>query len=62
MPKLRDKYDQLRLQAQRNGASRNPSRPSTTDQRVADAQALKALYADEPPAPAPRRQITGGRP
>lgn len=45
MPKLREKYDQLRLQAQRSGA---PARPgsgppvSTTDMRMAAVQALKA--------------------
>lgn len=41
MPKLREKYDQLRLAAQRNG-TRNGVRPSTTDQRVAQAAALVA--------------------
>jgi hypothetical protein len=42
MPKLRDKYDQLSLQAksQRNRASPQ-AKPSTTDLRVAQAQALK---------------------
>lgn len=40
-PKLRDKYDQLRLQAGRS--SPNGRRPSTTDQRVAEIQALKSV-------------------
>lgn len=39
MPKLREKYDQLRLAAQRNGTR---GKPSTTDQRVAQAAALVA--------------------
>ncbi|TFV32273.1 hypothetical protein E4K10_18070 [Streptomyces sp. T1317-0309] len=54
LPKLRKQYDQLRLQAQRGrqtGASVIPigsARPSTTDQRVADAMALAArLRAEE---------------
>lgn len=41
-----------------------PARPSTTDQRVADAQALKQRYqsrVDNPPAPAPLRALEGGR-
>jgi len=43
MPKLREKYDQLRLQATReNGSS---DRPSAADKRVADARALKARLA-----------------
>src|SRR5690606_6536350 len=45
MPKLREKYDQLRLAAQRgNGARASPAaaRPSTADQRVADALAAGA--------------------
>lgn len=45
MPKLREKYDQLRLQAQRgtNGHSNgNAGRPSTTDARVAQALAAGA--------------------
>jgi hypothetical protein len=46
MPKLREKYDQLRLAAQRtNGA--NGNRPSTTDQRVAAGLQLAAKYAQE---------------
>jgi len=47
MPKLREKYDQLRLQAQRARASpgtaivpAGESRPSTADLRVADGMAL----------------------
>lgn len=51
MPKLRAKYDQLRLQAQR-GRTPTP-RPSTTDQRVAQAlaagQAVAARLAAEQP-------------
>jgi len=38
MPKLREKYDQLRLAAARGQP--NGHKPSTTDQRVADALAL----------------------
>lgn len=46
MPKLRERYDQLRLQARRSHA--NPNRPSTTDQRVAAGLALAArLRAQE---------------
>lgn len=45
MPKLREKYDQLRLQARRVHAGGEPDRQqprrSTTDERVAAAQALK---------------------
>jgi monoamine oxidase len=41
MPKLRERYDQLRLQAQRVPAA-NGSKPSAADKRVADAQELKA--------------------
>jgi hypothetical protein len=41
MPKLRQQYDRLRLAAQRNGARASP-RPSTTDQRVAQAAELVA--------------------
>lgn len=41
LPKLREKYDQLRLQAQRGATG---TRPSTTDQRVAQAQALKERF------------------
>ena len=45
MPKLREKYDQLRLQAQRrNGPSVNAE--STTDQRVRAGLALAAKYAE----------------
>lgn len=40
MPKLRERYDALRLQAQRQAATKK----STTDQRFADAQALKAKF------------------
>jgi hypothetical protein len=41
MLKLREKYDQLRLQAARIPAA-NSSKPSAADKRVADAQQLKA--------------------
>lgn len=45
MPKLREQYDRLRLEAQRqNGA--NGHRPSTTDQRVAAALALAEKFAE----------------
>lgn len=48
MPTFRAKYDQLLLQARREQQQRPPDqRPSTTDQRVAQAQALKALYPDQ---------------
>lgn len=55
MPKLREKYDQLRLQAQRARASPGTAvamngapRPSTTDLRVADGLALyHRLKAEE---------------
>lgn len=53
MPKLREKYDQLRLQATRQpGGNVVPldraARPSTTDQRVAEGMALTArLRAQE---------------
>ena len=40
MPKLRDQYDRLRLQAESQHRRAGP-RPSTTDDRVAQAQALK---------------------
>lgn len=43
MPKLREKYDQLRLTAAR--ATNQTPRPSTTDQRVNAALALAARYA-----------------
>lgn len=50
MAKLREKYDQLRLAAQRT-ASPSGSRASTTDQRVADALALRdELRAGSAPA------------
>jgi hypothetical protein len=46
MPKLREQYDRLRLDAQRKRAG--PSdRPSTTDQRVSAALALKNEFRDE---------------
>jgi len=45
MPKLREKYDQLRLAAQRNGNGK--AKPSTTDQRVAAGLELAAKYAAE---------------
>jgi hypothetical protein len=52
MPKLREKYDQLRLQARRARASPGTDlelvhaapRPSTTDQRVSAALALAAQF------------------
>ncbi|WP_031010695.1 hypothetical protein [Streptomyces sp. NRRL F-5727] len=53
MPKLRDKYDTLRLQASRPAAGGNvvpigSARPSTTDQRVAEGLDLAArLRAQE---------------
>ncbi|QMP84096.1 helix-turn-helix domain-containing protein [Streptomyces phage Alderaan] len=51
MPKLRDKYDTLRLQASRPAAGGNVvpiNRPSTTDQRVAEGLDLAArLRAQE---------------
>ncbi|AVH58409.1 MULTISPECIES: hypothetical protein [Streptomyces] len=55
MPKLRDKYDTLRLQATRPTAAHGgnvvpigAARPSTTDQRVAEGMALAArLRAQE---------------
>jgi hypothetical protein len=53
MPKLRDKYDTLRLQATRPTAGGNvvpigSARPSTTDQRVAEGMSLAArLRAQE---------------
>jgi hypothetical protein len=52
MPKLREKYDQLRLQATRpaggNVVPIGAARPSTTDQRVAEGMTLAArLRAQE---------------
>jgi hypothetical protein len=53
MPKLRDKYDTLRLQATRSAPGGNvvpigAARPSTTDQRVAEGMSLAArLRAQE---------------
>ncbi len=44
MPKLREKYDQLRLAAQRGNRTH---KPSTTDQRVGAALQLAARYAEE---------------
>lgn len=55
MPKLREKYDQLRLQAQRT--TRQQHRPSTTDQRTAAAQALKSQFRDHPTN---QHEITAG--
>jgi hypothetical protein len=51
MPKLREKYDQLRLKAMkgRTSSGSGPAR-STTDERVAQAQALKAKYRTSPHA------------
>jgi hypothetical protein len=42
MPKLREKYDQLRLQAARTSAPK----PATSDQRFAAAMALKGRFGD----------------
>ncbi len=48
MPKLREKYEQMRLQAQRERAGpTNGHRPSTTDQRVGNALALAAELRQE---------------
>jgi hypothetical protein len=49
MPKLREKFDQLRLQAtsNRGQAAASGHTPSTTDQRVGTALALAAKYAAE---------------
>ncbi len=48
LPKLRDKYDQLRLAAQRETRGVNGHKPSTTDQRVNAVLALKeTLGADQ---------------
>ncbi|MGW2130428.1 hypothetical protein [Streptomyces coelicoflavus] len=53
LPKLRDKYDTLRLQATRHAPGSNvvpigAARPSTTDQRVAEGMSLTArLRAEE---------------
>lgn len=63
MPTLRAKYDQLRLAAQRapNGARASPDpsqRPSTTDQRIAQA----AAAGERVQAMLDRREITDGRP
>lgn len=41
MSKLREQYDRLQHAAKRQGAPANGHRPSTTDQRVSDALALK---------------------
>lgn len=43
MPKLREQYDRLRLEAQRG---RGSPKPSTTDQRVAAAMALAQKFAE----------------
>lgn len=48
MPTLREKYDQLRLAAQRKNGT-NGSKPSTTDRRVADVLALKGTFTREQP-------------
>lgn len=54
MAKLRGKYDQLRLQAQRTTSARD--RPSTTDQRTAAVQALKSQFRDHPTNQQPTNQ------
>ena len=71
MPKLREQYDRLRLQAEeeRERDSRTPTGPrlvrSTTDERVAQAQALKerrrARAAGDPvdETPMPEKTIVG---
>jgi len=46
MPTLREKYDQLRLAAQRKNGT-NGHKPSTTDQRVAAAMALAEKFAEK---------------
>jgi hypothetical protein len=55
MPKLREKYDQLRLKALEQQQSRGPAagpRPSTTDQRVAEGLALAERFRGaETPTP-----------
>lgn len=58
MPKLRAKYDQLRLAAQRapNGRASPTARPSTTDARVAQALAAGAAVQ----AQLNRKEITDG--
>ena len=45
MPKLREKYDQIRLAAQRQQPSSHAAKPSTTDERVAATLELAARYA-----------------
>ena len=62
LPKLREKYDQLRLEAQRQGGRNSPpgtsgAPRSTTDERVAQVQALKAKYRTGTP-PANEQQQT----
>ena len=56
MPTLREKYDRLRMDAdderKRNTHSPNGQRPSTTDRRIAEIQALKGTPEDGPPASA----------
>jgi hypothetical protein len=42
-----------------NGRASPPRRPSTTDQRVGDAQALKAQFRDEPQPDPPPNTIPG---
>jgi helix-turn-helix protein len=53
MPKLRERYDQLRLQAQRPSPR---DRPSTTDTRTAAVQALKTQFRDHPTNQQPTNQ------
>lgn len=50
MPKLREKYDQMRLQAKNRQSRDSPKvSRSTTDERVAAAQALKQRFRAMPP-------------
>lgn len=63
MPTLREKYLQLQAQAsprrQPAPGGSNGSRPSTTDQRVAQAQALKTRFRQEPDSGQPPGTIAG---
>jgi hypothetical protein len=49
MPTLRERYDRLRLAAQRNGGARASPKPSTTDQRVSEGLALAERFDAEQP-------------
>lgn len=57
MPKLREKYDQLRLQASRTAPGAT-ARPSTTDQRVAQALEVGRRLQAQADAAAARKEIT----